>query len=41
LDEVAPELSMNVPISRPKVQTLSSSDDDGASDNEVIVDVSA
>ena len=33
LDEVARELSKDVPTSRPKVQTLCSSNDDGASDN--------
>jgi len=33
LDEVARELSKDVPTLRPKVQTLSSSDDDGASNN--------
>ena len=41
LDEVACKLDIDVPSPRSKVQTMGSSDDDGASDNEGNVDFSA
>ena len=41
LDEVDRELSMEIPTSRPRGQALSSSEDDGGSDNEVNMDLSA